>query len=217
MTVHVLKIKRFCFAFIFVLGCNMHSSAPQQKTDSPKGITNGEFDSGSGNFRQFLAKFRPVVLPLVIRPFEEQEIFEKLPLIYGGDSIFIHTEYKDTSLDKVYAYRLLPDTMNSYKVIWLEPAEVLIPVLTTFSKSGKKISQENLTIGGCGSDCCFSCNETIIINPDLSIYAADSIKSCKCDSSGPKENTMEKYVLMKTGHISGDGKIQLSQTKKKQD
>jgi hypothetical protein len=217
MTVHVLKIKRFCFAFIFVLGCNMHSSTPQQKTDSSKGIANGEFGSAIGNFRQFLAKFRPATLPLVIKPFEEQEIFEKLPLIYGGDSMFIHTEYKDTSLDKVYAYRLLPDTMNSYKVIWLEPAEVLIPVLTTFSKSGKKISQESLTIGRCGSDCCYYCNETIIIGRDLSVYAADSIKTCKCDSLGPKENTMEKYVLMKTGLISRDGKIQLSQMMKKQD
>jgi hypothetical protein len=106
--------------------------------------------------------------------------------------------------------------MNSFKVVWMEPAEVLIPVLTTFSKSGKRISQESLTIGRCGTDCCYYCNETIIISRDLSIYAADSIKSCTCDSSGPKENTMEKYVLMKTGSVSNDGKVQLSEIMKKE-
>jgi len=142
-------------------------------------------------------------------------LFERSPIIYGIDSAFIKTEFKDTSLDKVYAYRLLPDTLNSYKLIWMEPAEILIPVLTTFSKSGKKISEELLSVGQCGTDCCFSCNETIIIHQDMSIYSVDSIRSCTCDSLGPKENTMQKYVLMKTGRILSDGKIQLSPMTKK--
>jgi len=210
-----MKTKLFLVILIFITSCNAHPSALQKSTDSSSFIASSDYDSNTTNFRRFLAKFKPAKLPLIIRPFDDDP-YSRLPLIYGRDSIFIQTEYKDSSLDKVYAYRILPDTINSFKVIWMEPAEMSIPVLTTFSKSGNKISEESLTLGQCGSDCCFTCNETIIINQDLSIYSADSIKSCTCDSTGPKENTMKKYVMMKTGRISGDGKIQLSKMTRKE-
>ena len=211
-----MKIKPYCFLLVFSLGCNAPQTGSQQHTDSSKIDASTEYDSSTKNFRRFLAKFQTTELPLIIRPFDEQEKYDRLPLIYGADSLFIHTEYKDTSLNKVYAYWILPDTINSFKVIWMEPAESSIPVLTTFSKSGNKISEESLTLGQCGTDCCFTCNETIIIYKDLSIYSADSIKSCTCDSTGPKANTMVKYVMMKSGQISGDGKIELSKMTRKE-
>ena len=210
-----MKIKPYCFLLAFTLGCHAHPTTLQQSTESPKNISNTGDKSSTNDFRRFLAKFQTTELPLIIKPLDEQEMYDRRPLIYGADSIFIQTEYKDTSLDKVYAYRILSDTTNSFKVIWIEPAEILIPVLSTFSKSGKRISQETLTVGQCGTDCCYTCNETIIINRDLTIYAADSIRSCTCDSLGPRKNTMKKYVLMKTGRISSDGAIQLSTMTKK--
>jgi hypothetical protein len=211
-----MKTRLFFLVLIFAISCNTHPSS-QESVENIKRITGNEYDSSAGNFRRFIAKFKIAKLPLVIRPFDDFDIFSRSPIIYGSDSLFIKTEYKDTALDKVYAYRLLPDTLKYFMVIWMEPAESSMPVLTTFSKSGIKISQENLTIGKCGTDCCYSCNEIIIIKPDFSIYAADSIKSCICDSSGPKENTMEKYVLMKTGHITKDGIIQLSEMTRESD
>jgi hypothetical protein len=106
---------------------------------------------------------------------------------------------------------MLPDTENSYKIIWLAPAEVEIPILTTFTKDGKKIKEEQLGVGGCGSDCGFSCKEFITINKELTIFSRDSINSTDCDTSGnPMENTTKKYISYKTGKIMKDGKIRMS-------
>jgi len=160
-------------------------------------------------FKLFIGKFKMLALPVEIRAgrFNERDSRE----LDSADNTFI--KYKDPG--KLYAYGMLPDTAESYKIIWLQPADDYIPILTTFTKTGKKISQEYIGIGQCGPDCCYSCTEYMIIKKDLSIYTVDSIKSCECDSTGPKENTMSKTMLYKTGRILSGGKIKLSEVKQK--
>ncbi|WP_205512021.1 hypothetical protein [Longitalea arenae] len=144
-------------------------------------------------------------LPLTIKTLEIND--STLPGLEGHDTNYIRNEYPGT---RQCAYGLLPDTTNNYKIIWLLPAEIYAPILTTFSKQGQKLSEASLGVGGCGSDCCFECNETIIINKDLSIYSADSIKSCECDDNGPKPETMRKYARVKTTKIGIDGHFTFS-------
>jgi hypothetical protein len=204
----------FLFSFLLLVSCKTNPSKEIVITASLKTVNDLVENPRSEDFSRFLNKFKIIGLPLNINPNELQQV-RGLPLIFGTDTAFINTAYKDTSLDKVYAYGLLPDTTQSFKVIWLTPTEIYLPVLTTFSKDGRKISEQELSVGECGSDCCFTCIETIKINTDLTIYSADSISKCDCDSVGPKENTMKKYVLFKTGKINGDSKISLSPVKER--
>jgi hypothetical protein len=208
--------KTFLFSILLIISCQTNPSKKTETADSSKTRDRLIENERSKEFTRFLNKFKSLELPLTINPDEQKEI-RNLPLLFGTDTAFISTAYKDTSLDKVFAYGLLPDTAKSFKVIWLTPTEIYLPVLTTFSKDGKKISEQELSVGQCGSDCCFTCVETIKINMDMAIYSADSISRCDCDSIGPKENTMKKFVLFKTGKIYGDGKISLSEMKERKE
>lgn len=210
-----MKLNLILFLVIFLVACNTNTNKDKPSADNTTAGLMNNTHSKQADFAKFISKFKVLNMPVVITPLE-QHGKEKLSLIYGSDTSFINTVYKDTAMDKVYAYGLLPDTANNYKVLWLTPAEIYLPVLTTFSKTGQKISEEHLTVGKCGDDCCYFCKEIIKINLDLSIYCADSIKQCECDDKGPKESTMKHSVIFKTGNIAADGTINLSkETEKK--
>ncbi len=205
------------FSILLVYGCNTSTKPESNTNDSLKEKTTSIIDKPQINdFKRFIGKFRILTFPIILNDIKIEQN-KQLPILFGSDTAFINTEFKDTSLDKVLAYGLLSDTVKTFKVIWLTPAERYIPMLTTFSKSGQKISEDNLGVGQCGSDCCYSCNETIKIYSDLTIYSADSIKSCVCDSSGPKESTMRKYVIFKTSKIADDGKFTFTKATDKQE
>lgn len=179
------------------------------------GLMGCQTDPASVNdhlFAQFRKKFRTLSLPLTIKTLEIQST-GALQKITGSDSMFINSGYPD----ETRAYGLLPDTAGNFKLIWLAPAEIAVPVLTTFNSHGQRISEKYLGVGGCGSDCCFSCAEYITIDKDMSIYSVDSIKSCDCDSAGPREKTMKKYTRFMTGTIAADGKISMSAVREKMD
>jgi hypothetical protein len=156
-------------------------------------------------FERFMKKFKPLSLPLSIKTLDIQSTAAYRP-ISEKDSLFINSGYPN----ETWAYGMLPDTSGNIQLVWLAPAEIYDPVLTTFTKGGEKISEQHLGVGGCGSDCCFTCDEYIYIKKDRSIYSVDSIKSCTCDESRPKKNTMKRYIRYKTGKIGEDGRISLS-------
>ena len=164
------------------------------------------------HFRAFIGKFRVLQLPLTIRPMELGNV-NILPLLYGRDTNYINAPSTDTATYRLYAYGLLADTANSYKAIWLSPADDYFPVLVTYTKKGEKISEDGLTAEACGSDCCWECNQTITINNDLFIHSVDSIKTCECDDNGPKPETTRKYMMVKTAKIGADGKFKFTELK----
>jgi len=161
-------------------------------------------------FEKFIRKFRPMALPLTIRTLEiepgtaERKITDK-------DSLFIRTRFPN----ETWALGMLSDTTATIQLLWLEPAEMYNPVLTTFTKSGQKISEQHLSVGSCGAGCCFTCDEYIYIRKDRSIYGVDSIKSCVCDEKGPRKRTMRRYIRYVTGQIATDGRISLSKVREK--
>jgi hypothetical protein len=161
-------------------------------------------------FKRFLSKFDILRLPMNIKPGRMPvDHYRKLD---STDNSF--TGYKDKT-ETLYAFGVLSDTASCFKVIWLEPADDYYPVLATFTKSGRKIKQENIGVGGCGVDCGFQCSETIDINKDMSIYSADSVTYNDCDTNGNPNGTVEKYVRYKTGRIQKSGKIKMSKILKK--
>jgi hypothetical protein len=207
------SVKSIIFLLLFTIvmifqGCSANTSS-QNKNDSNINATTIPIRANT-DFAVFLKKFKVLSLPLTIKTLEiEVDSSKKLN---SKDNVFIKSEYPD----EIYAYGMLPDTETNYKIIWLEPAEVEIPVLTTFTKAGKKIKEEELGVGGCGSDCGFNCKEYITINTDLSIFSRDSIKSTDCDTSGNIiESTAKKYMRYKTGKVLKSGKIEMTKTLEK--
>ncbi|MFD0749977.1 hypothetical protein ACFQZS_07480 [Mucilaginibacter calamicampi] len=171
-------------------------------------LTDG--DQNENSFKKFKAKFKLLSLPLSINTLEID--VSKQRKLTGEDNIFVKSEYPN----ELYAYGMLTDTTGTYKLIWLEPAEIHVPVLATFTKTGKFIKKEYMSVGQCGSDCGFECTEFIQIKTDLTIFSADSIKSSACDSMGNiKETSTQKYTLFKKGKISKNGRIDFTSVNKK--
>lgn len=160
-------------------------------------------------FREFLKKFELLRLPLTIKIDEIN--LDPTKQLTEKDNVFI--KYQDPGA--IYAYGILPDTTDNFKIIWLQPADDYIPIITTFTKDGKKIDSKYIGVGGCGVDCCFECSEVIVINKDLTTFSADSIKSCECDSNGPDENTTRRYIRYQMGKILKTGKINISKVLEK--
>lgn len=153
-------------------------------------------------FRQFLQKFKVLSLPLNMDDAAIQST-NGLRKIKIEDTAFISTDFPE----ETWCYGILPDTSKMYQLIWLMPYAEYVPMLTTFTKSGERISRKQLGVGECGSDCCFTCREFVRIEKDMTIYSADSIKSCICDDEGPIESTTKEYVRYFTGKILDDGTI----------
>lgn len=195
-----LKITLILLVSILLVNCN-NEKAKNNKSD--------QHVLKSNDFKTFINKFKTLKIPLTIEPLKIQDgNFKQLT---KTDFKFIDLHGINPTLDNIYAYGILPDTIESYKVIYLFPSEIRLPKMATYSKRGKKISEEELSVGGCGSDCGFTCNEYIKIYPDLKIYSVDSIQSYECDSLGIKENTLKKYTRFKNGSINKKGQIIMSQ------
>jgi hypothetical protein len=185
-----------CAGLLAMVACTS-GSTQQSAANNPTNAT----------FQQFLKKFKLVSLPLRLRPSDDLTT-DGLAEINGhtSDTLFIHTDE-----EIAWAYGLLPDTSVVYQVVWLAPAETFQPYLTTFSKTGKKISEAHIGIGGCGADCGFECSETVIVSKDMSIYAADSISITQCDEQGNLVDGTTRHLVRSTaGKVSPDGKITMS-------
>jgi hypothetical protein len=204
-----MKTPAILLTALLFAACNSNPAAEDKKAAS---IPVPAITQVDPNFRTFMSKFKVMRLPLTIRPMELGDV-SNLPLLYGRDTNYIQAPGTDTASYRLYAYGLLADTANSYKLIWLSPADDYCPVLVTYTKKGEKINEEGLTAEACGSDCCWECNQTITINKDLSIHSVDSIKTCECDDNGPKRETTRKYMMVKTANIGADGKFKFTELK----
>ena len=199
------------FCFLLIIGCKEDNANSKHHKKKPvAGKTASPDVAKRVSFGKFIKKFRTLSLPLTIKTLDIQST-SALRRVTDKDTSFINSGYPN----ETWAYGMLPDTSENIQLVWLTPAEIYTPVLTTFTKGGQKISEKHLSVGGCGSDCCFTCDEYIYIREDRSIYSVDSIKSCTCDESGPKKSTMKKYIRFMTGSIGQDGRISMTGVQEK--
>ena len=191
-----MKILRYLAFILLVIIIQACSTKPaKQNTNSA--------NASRIAFHSFLKKFRTLSLPLTIRTLAI--VVDSSKKLDREDNKFIRSAYPD----EIYAYGILADTTNNYKIIWLAPADVEVPMLTTFTKSGKKISEKELGVGVCGSDCGFTCKEIIDIKNDMTIFSVDSETYTNCDSTG-KDGKAQKEIRYMNGKISNNGKIRFS-------
>lgn len=110
------------------------------------------------------------------------------------------------------AYGQIPTNGNYIAIITLAAADCYLPILTTYKKNGEMIDRKTIAIGGCGSDCGFSCEEYMTINKDYTFYTSDTISSYTCDSLGNETpGTYEYYVAYRKGKLLTNGKIEMGE------
>lgn len=125
-------------------------------------------------------------------------------------------EFSKYNSENSYAYRQIPTNGTYIATITLGLADCFLPVLTTYKPNGEIIDKKTIAIGGCGSDCGFTCEEYMRIDKDYSIYTSDTISTYVCDSLGNETpGTYEYYVAYRRGKLTTEGKIILSNEKKK--
>jgi hypothetical protein len=160
----------------------------------------------------FIKKFKVVELPFYFNGKNNDTSNMFLINKHTSDTLF----YKTLDENKVYGCGLLPDTANYYTLLYFTQSETLYPILVTYSKDGEMISQTNLLVRGCGSDCGLSyCSSTASISKDLHIYAADTLKyEATCDKLGKfLPNSDSTFIYSKAGSISTTGTITMSEEK----
>ena len=199
---HTLNIRLFAYLFTAVF---FASCAPAAPKISPEEMARRQA------FSALLKKFKPIGYPVHLRTLDMS--MDNVPQLdfKSADTLFLKTEE-----GMLWCYGLLPDTSQYYALLYFTPADVSQPALATFTKTGVKISDTHIAVGGCGSDCGFECNETVWIKNDRSIYSADSITTNDCDDNGNViPGTTKKYVVYKTGMLEQSGKITLTEEMKK--
>jgi len=171
------------------------------------GNKNGFIIPENDEFASFLKEFKQTELPVVIKGCYEN---------IDGLTEFDGSTYSKFTDAYHFSYRQLPSNGNYIAVITLHIAECFIPVLTTFKPNGQIIDKQYIAIGYCGHGCGFECEEFMTIKTDYSIYTSDTITSCQCDDMWEIiPGTCEDYVIYKEGKLNKDGKIELSDEKRK--
>jgi len=161
-------------------------------------------------FKTFVKKFKPIDLPFTYRITSEGLTVDlnKMRKIdaNSSDTLFLKTEFPQ----ETYCFGMLKDTTNFYSLIYLFPAEDYYPVLATYTKSGKQISQINLIALGGGVDCGLTYYSTTgRINKDMTFFCSDTAKyEYMCDSlSDEIPNSAKNHINVKTGKVTKSGKI----------
>ena len=166
-----------------------------------------ELDS---EFQSFIAQFPKLEFPIKINGCEEQ--FIALPKLNLKLSLKFSPE-----AEYEHIYGIIPSNGKYISTITLGMADCMIPILTTYEMSGKRIDSKAINIGYCGFDPCYECVESMTIKKDFRIYVADTIKTSECDEDYKAIAGTEKIkVIFKTGLLSQNGKIELNEIVEKQ-
>ncbi|OQP65262.1 hypothetical protein A3860_16460 [Niastella vici] len=163
--------------------------------------------------KDFIKKFKVVPFPFYYLGWARNEY-------YRNQSFKLKKNSTDTLFFKmepdapVYGYALLADTSKFYSLIYFGTGEEIYPILVTYSKTGRQLSQETLLVHGCGSDCGLKyCSYTAQIDKDLRVYIADTLKyDGMCDSTGNyKPDSDSTFVFAKRGQVDEAGTIKLGE------
>jgi hypothetical protein len=158
-------------------------------------------------FRKFIGQFKILSLPIQINTLEINTAG-----LSPGNQNSIDTLFINDQAQNCFYYGILPDTSDNFKLLYIVSADIYIPVITIFSKDGKNISSKDLYVQDCGESgivCGYTCNMSVTIFPDNSIYSVDSTFTSLCDSITETEipNTTDTTIAFMKGTIDNQGNI----------
>ena len=184
---------------IVLIGCGQTKNESTTDILSNKPKKQIKFTSVDNDFLNYLDNFKKVELPIFIKGCE---------ISSEGLKQFDGKKFKKYAEEYELAYGQIPTNGKYLATITLGAADCYLPVLTTYKLNGQVIDKKTIAIGGCGSDCGFSCEEFMTLKKDFSFYTSDTISSFRCDSLGnEKPGTYEYYLIYIKGKLLSNGKI----------
>lgn len=192
---------------IFITSC--HTTADKSaNNDKYINQNKGQFPAVNDKFSGYLDNFKRIELPVIIKGcYISSDSFKQ----------FDGSKFKKYTDEYSLAYGQIPTNGNYVATITLGAADCYLPILTTYKLNGQVIDKKTIAIGGCGSDCGFTCEEFMTLKKDFSFYTSDTISTYTCDSLGKETpGTYEYYVSYMKGKVLTDGKIEMSNEIKQQ-
>ena len=151
------------------------------------------------SFSEYSEKIPIITLPLTATCEKELE---------GSKFRFADKEISKYGKDNCCIYGKLAETEKYTAIIYLYPADWVLPIIKTTDKKGNKISELELYKGFCGEDINCWGTSWFKIDKDLSIQLNDSSIGFDRDSKDEIiENTKKTTVSHKQFHITDNGKI----------
>jgi hypothetical protein len=192
-----MNIMKICVLFTCLVLLLASCSTHPPEASSPK---------ASPAFYTFISKFKVLSLPLKLDNDSINGPHQNYKQMDTEDTLFIHEPY-------TLLYGLLPDTSNYYAVIILGASDALTPLVVTFDKNGKRISESSLMLGLCsGAGPGYGpCSAYCRIGVDYSIHGVDSVFVTAFDT-GAIAGTKQIQCDFKDGRILPDGKIALRES-----
>ena len=181
------------FLGILLFGCTQN-----QRFESSKSAT-APLESTQISFEVYAGNIAPVALPLIIPcekewPVTDVAISEKLIARFGTEGAKI--------------YGKLADTETFTAIIYLVPADIMLPVIQTTDKEGNKISDLPLFEKWCGEDEFSTGTSKAEITEDLTIILSDSVVLYSRNDAGEIiEESKKTEVRRRTFTINESGRI----------
>ena len=194
---------------LFLISCSKNE---QVNTEMDNSSTNAKLETElpqvNDQFQSFLDKFPKIELPVQIKACEIK--YDGLvELNVDSQSPFI----KDIS----YVVGQINTNGNYISVITLGVTDCLLPVVTTYKLTGEEIDRKTISIGYCGPDPCYDCEEFMTLKEDFTIYTSDTIITTECDDAFESIPGTERVkVIYKEGRLTENGVIELSDEIKKE-
>ncbi len=163
-------------------------------------------DIHKNSFEKHLARFPEAELPLSLKVCD---------LYYDGLEEVVEEEYGKIAKPQ-YAFKRIVDDKEFITTISFGITDCMVPVINTFDLKGKLIDSKIAFVGMCGADCGFTCEEVFTLNEDYSLNVSAFITYEECDSNwNVVPNTYKEYILYHDGQISSNGKIEISEQKRR--
>jgi len=156
-------------------------------------------------FEAYLKHFKPAKLPLVFN--SNDEIKLKGPDLNGDD----YPSFIEGWQQAPYGFVKLKDGKIALIIIYSADERLL--AIHTYTKEGKSIDNKQISIGRCGPDACFNCEEISIVNSDLTTNCKHTSIYTDCNGN----NSVTSYTeISQSGKVLQDGRIKLNKKMEKQ-
>lgn len=179
---------------LFLIGCfNNRTRTEKQEEEHTKN------QNSNVEFKDLLSEIRAIEIPYMASCYSN---FER------DYDIDMDKYHKFLPEEMEYIYKKAEINEDIVMILYLAPAEVLIPIIRTYKSDGKEIDSEQLFDGNCSGEPGYLHNEHILIENYNTIIKIDSVLISKIDEDlNPIDSTKELNVTKQIIRIENDGTI----------